>query len=53
MEKYVSFYVFIFFREFIKEQKTNEFQLSQYLGRQKFMLHGYEARALKNIPKVS
>jgi hypothetical protein len=44
---------FIFNREFVKDKKHTEFSLTQYLNRQKFMLHGYEARTLKFIPKVS
>lgn len=46
-------HTFILNREFVKEKKHTEFTLTQYLNRQKFMLHGYEARTLKFIPKVS
>lgn len=46
-------HIFILNREFVKDKKQTEFSLTQYLNRQKFMLHGYEARTLKFIPKVS
>ncbi|KAJ9575419.1 hypothetical protein L9F63_025631, partial [Diploptera punctata] len=36
---------------FTKDKKMVEFNVAQYLNRQKLMLHGYEARALKYIPK--
>ncbi|CAG0879468.1 unnamed protein product [Darwinula stevensoni] len=39
-------------RHFTKNKKELDFTLLQYLNRQKFILHGYEARALKNLPKV-
>nr|XP_045614195.1 protein tyrosine phosphatase domain-containing protein 1-like [Procambarus clarkii] len=38
-------------REFLKEKRNQEFTLQQYLHRQRTVLHGYEARTLKNIPK--
>lgn len=31
---------------------SHEFTLQQYLNRQKHILHGYEARKLKHVPKV-
>ncbi|XP_056001516.1 protein tyrosine phosphatase domain-containing protein 1-like isoform X2 [Ostrea edulis] len=31
---------------------SHEFTLQQYLNRQKHVLHGYEARKLKHVPKV-
>ncbi|KAK7068889.1 Protein tyrosine phosphatase domain-containing protein 1 [Halocaridina rubra] len=40
------------FREFMKEKRNPEFTLQQYLYRQRNVLHGYEARTLKNIPKL-
>ncbi|KDR18115.1 protein tyrosine phosphatase domain-containing protein 1-like [Zootermopsis nevadensis] len=39
-------------REFVKDKKQADFSLTQYLNRQKLMLHGYEARKLKFIPKI-
>ncbi|XP_042863291.1 protein tyrosine phosphatase domain-containing protein 1-like [Penaeus japonicus] len=39
-------------REFMKEKRNPEFTLHQYLHRQRTVLHGYEARTLKNIPKL-
>ncbi|XP_042238188.1 protein tyrosine phosphatase domain-containing protein 1-like isoform X3 [Homarus americanus] len=39
-------------REFMKEKRNPEFTLQQYLHRQRTILHGYEARTLKNIPKL-
>ncbi|XP_069162807.1 protein tyrosine phosphatase domain-containing protein 1 [Procambarus clarkii] len=39
-------------REFLKEKRNQEFTLQQYLHRQRTVLHGYEARTLKNIPKL-
>ncbi|ROT81137.1 Protein tyrosine phosphatase domain-containing protein 1 [Penaeus vannamei] len=39
-------------REFMKEKRNPEFTLHQYLHRQRTILHGYEARTLKNIPKL-
>ncbi|XP_028680472.2 protein tyrosine phosphatase domain-containing protein 1 isoform X1 [Erpetoichthys calabaricus] len=34
------------------EPKSNAVTLSQYLIRQRHLLHGYEARQLKNVPKI-
>ncbi|XP_036387086.1 protein tyrosine phosphatase domain-containing protein 1 [Megalops cyprinoides] len=34
------------------EPKANPVTLSQYLTRQRHLLHGYEARQLKNTPKI-
>ncbi|XP_067359872.1 protein tyrosine phosphatase domain-containing protein 1 isoform X2 [Channa argus] len=34
------------------EPKTSAVTLSQYLTRQRHMLHGYEARQMKNVPKI-
>ncbi|XP_061076069.1 protein tyrosine phosphatase domain-containing protein 1 [Conger conger] len=34
------------------EPKANPVTLSQYLTRQRHLLHGYEARQLKNVPKM-
>ncbi|KAJ8385323.1 hypothetical protein AAFF_G00190390 [Aldrovandia affinis] len=34
------------------EPKANPVTLSQYLTRQRHLLHGYEARQLKNVPKI-
>lgn len=34
------------------EPKTNAVTLSQYLIRQRHLLHGYEARQMKNVPKI-
>ncbi|KAK1158611.1 protein tyrosine phosphatase domain-containing protein 1-like isoform X1 [Acipenser oxyrinchus oxyrinchus] len=34
------------------EPKANAVTLSQYLIRQRHLLHGYEARQLKNVPKI-
>ncbi|XP_069942063.1 protein tyrosine phosphatase domain-containing protein 1-like [Cherax quadricarinatus] len=39
-------------RDFVKEKRNQEFTLQQYLNRQRIVLHGYEARTLKNIPKL-
>lgn len=39
--------VFIF-----RSAGSHEFTLQQYLNRQKHILHGYEARKLKHVPKV-
>lgn len=39
-------------REFIKDKRNPEFTLQQYLHRQRNILHGYEARTLRNIPKM-
>ncbi|XP_063852707.1 protein tyrosine phosphatase domain-containing protein 1-like isoform X3 [Scylla paramamosain] len=39
-------------REFIKDKRNPEFTLQQYLHRQRNILHGYEARTLRNIPKL-
>ncbi|XP_050693914.1 protein tyrosine phosphatase domain-containing protein 1-like [Eriocheir sinensis] len=39
-------------REFIKDKRNPEFTLPQYLHRQRTVLHGYEARTLRNIPKL-
>lgn len=39
--------VFIF-----RSPGSHEFTLQQYLNRQKHILHGYEARKLKHVPKV-
>ncbi|XP_071513800.1 uncharacterized protein [Panulirus ornatus] len=39
-------------REFVKDKKNPEFTLQQYLHRQRTVLHGYEARTLKYIPKL-
>ena len=39
-------------REFIKDKRNPEFTMQQYLYRQRNVLHGYEARSLRNIPKV-
>lgn len=34
------------------EPKAHEVTLSQYLTRQRHLLHGYEARHMKNMPKI-
>ncbi|KAJ8360866.1 hypothetical protein SKAU_G00173910 [Synaphobranchus kaupii] len=34
------------------EPEANPVTLSQYLTRQRHLLHGYEARQLKNVPKI-
>ncbi|XP_064161390.1 protein tyrosine phosphatase domain-containing protein 1 [Anguilla rostrata] len=34
------------------EPKANPVTLAQYLTRQRHLLHGYEARQLKNVPKI-
>lgn len=34
------------------EPKTSPVTLSQYLIRQRHLLHGYEARQMKNVPKI-
>lgn len=34
------------------EPKTSAVTLSQYLIRQRHLLHGYEARQMKNVPKI-
>ncbi|KAJ7994403.1 hypothetical protein DPEC_G00248920 [Dallia pectoralis] len=34
------------------EPRANAVTLSQYLTRQRHLLHGYEARQLKNVPKI-
>lgn len=34
------------------EPKANAVTLSQYLTRQRHLLHGYEARQMKNVPKI-
>ncbi|XP_062320215.1 protein tyrosine phosphatase domain-containing protein 1 isoform X2 [Osmerus eperlanus] len=34
------------------EPKANAVTLSQYLTRQRHLLHGYEARQMKNLPKI-
>uniref|UniRef100_A0A3Q3EVA4 Protein tyrosine phosphatase domain-containing protein 1 n=1 Tax=Kryptolebias marmoratus TaxID=37003 RepID=A0A3Q3EVA4_KRYMA len=34
------------------EPKTSAVTLSQYLIRQRHLLHGYEARRMKNVPKI-
>ncbi|MBN3325369.1 PTPC1 protein, partial [Atractosteus spatula] len=34
------------------EPRANPVTLSQYLTRQRHLLHGYEARQLKNVPKI-
>ncbi|XP_023693286.2 protein tyrosine phosphatase domain-containing protein 1 isoform X2 [Paramormyrops kingsleyae] len=34
------------------EPRVNPVTLSQYLTRQRHLLHGYEARRLKNVPKI-
>lgn len=34
------------------EPKASAVTLSQYLARQRHLLHGYEARRMKNVPKV-
>ncbi|KAM6980793.1 protein tyrosine phosphatase domain-containing protein 1 [Aplochiton taeniatus] len=34
------------------EPKSNSVTLSQYLTRQRHLLHGYEARQMKNVPKI-
>ncbi|KAJ0068540.1 hypothetical protein NL108_008901 [Boleophthalmus pectinirostris] len=34
------------------EPKTSSVTLSQYLTRQRHLLHGYEARQLKHVPKI-
>ncbi|XP_013889194.1 protein tyrosine phosphatase domain-containing protein 1 isoform X2 [Austrofundulus limnaeus] len=34
------------------EPKTSAVNLSQYLIRQRHLLHGYEARQMKNVPKI-
>lgn len=34
------------------EPKTSAITLSQYLTRQRHLLHGYEARQMKNVPKI-
>ncbi|XP_023712308.1 protein tyrosine phosphatase domain-containing protein 1 isoform X2 [Cryptotermes secundus] len=39
-------------KEFSKDRRVTDFSLTQYLSRQKIMLHGYEARTLKYIPKI-
>ncbi|KAK4287979.1 hypothetical protein Pmani_038963 [Petrolisthes manimaculis] len=39
-------------REFVKDKRNPEFSLQQYLHRQRTVLHGYEARTLRNIPKL-
>ncbi|XP_069693915.1 protein tyrosine phosphatase domain-containing protein 1-like [Periplaneta americana] len=39
-------------KDFIKDKKLTDFSLVQYLNRQKLMLHGYEARTLRFIPKI-
>ena len=44
-------------RELVKERdkkkESSEFTLAQCLSRQRHVLHGYEARVLRHIPKVS
>ena len=35
-----------------REKGSHEFTLQQYLNRQRHILHGYEARRLKYVPKV-
>ena len=44
-------YFFFFF--FNRSPGSHEFTLQQYLNRQKHILHGYEARKLKHVPKAS
>ncbi|XP_068082247.1 protein tyrosine phosphatase domain-containing protein 1 [Anabrus simplex] len=39
-------------KELSKDKKAPEFTLTQYLQRQALMLHGYEMRTFKFIPKV-
>ncbi|XP_058487822.1 protein tyrosine phosphatase domain-containing protein 1 [Solea solea] len=34
------------------EPRANAVTLSQYLARQRHLLHGYEARQMKNVPKI-
>ncbi|GFG37415.1 hypothetical protein Cfor_05161, partial [Coptotermes formosanus] len=52
-EQFILPHSFVFCnKEFVKDKKHTEFSLTQYLNRQKFMLHGYEARTLKFIPKI-
>ena len=34
------------------DKKAGRFSIEQYLKRQKYVLHGYEARSLKHIPKL-
>jgi protein tyrosine phosphatase domain-containing protein 1 len=36
-----------------RETNTREFTLQQFLNRQQHILHGYEARKLKYVPKVN
>lgn len=43
--------LFAFF--FSRETNSREFTLQQFLNRQKHMLHGYEGRKLKYVPKVN
>ena len=34
------------------DKKSAPFTIDQHLKRQKMVLHGFEARALKHIPKI-
>ena len=34
------------------DKKSAPFTIEQHLKRQKMVLHGFEARALKHIPKI-
>lgn len=36
----------------LEETNSHEFTLQQFLNRQKHVLHGYEARRLKHVPKI-
>lgn len=45
-----SVVIFCFFN---RSPGSHEFTLQQYLNRQKHILHGYEARKLKHVPKAS
>ncbi|KAF2351427.1 Dual specificity phosphatase catalytic domain [Trinorchestia longiramus] len=39
-------------RDFVKEKRNHEFTFHSYMSRQRVVLHGYEARALRYIPKL-
>ena len=43
----------VIFCFFYRSPGSHEFTLQQYLNRQKHILHGYEARKLKHVPKAS
>jgi len=49
MKESVLHVIFVCYRE----TNAREFTLQQFLNRQQHVLHGYEARKLKYVPKVN